>query len=127
MKRSCTGTDVCVIENVVMKNHAPVHHIYSTQMRSQLEALERRALLLVSRAIERRLSYEPHIAVRNRKPLRTPIMDATWQLRFGPGNAYRVFYNIDAEKRVVFLQTLGIKERTRLFVDGKRIYLEPAA
>ncbi|MFT5474083.1 MAG: hypothetical protein ACI9OU_002637 [Candidatus Promineifilaceae bacterium] len=93
-----------------MKNHAPFHHIYSTQMRSQLEALERRALLLVSRAIERRLSYEPRIAVRNRKPFRAPILEANWQLRFGPGNAYRVFHNIDVKKRLVYLQTLGIKD-----------------
>ncbi|MDE0839489.1 MAG: hypothetical protein OSB41_10615 [Kiritimatiellae bacterium] len=110
-----------------MKKHAPFRHIYSSQLRAQLDALERRTLLLVSRAIARRLSYEPHIAVRNRKPLRSPILDATWQLRFGPANAYRVFYNVDVKKRVVSLQTLGIKERTRLFVDGKRIYLEPAA
>lgn len=99
--------------------------IYGAKIRKQMDALNRRDYLMISRAIESRLSYEPHVEVRNRKRLRSPVMDATWQLRFGPMNAYRVFYNIDFTQRKVDLVSTGIKQRTRLFVDGNLVLLNP--
>ena len=54
-------------------------------------------------------------------------MDATWQLRFGPMNAYRVFYSVDLETRRVRLISTGIKERTRLFINGNLVFLHPVS
>jgi mRNA-degrading endonuclease RelE of RelBE toxin-antitoxin system len=39
---------------------------------------------------------------RNRKLLEQPApFGATWELRFGPGNRFRVFYEVDRGKRTV--------------------------
>src|SRR5947208_12079453 len=42
----------------------------------------------------------PEKATRNRKPLERPVaLAAGWELRFGPGNRFRVFYRVDADQR----------------------------
>ncbi len=41
---------------------------------------------------------------------------ATWELRFGPKNRFRVFYEIDSETLAVSVLAVGIKEGNRLFI-----------
>lgn len=48
---------------------------------------------------------------------------ATWELRFGPDNRFRVFYDIDMQTRRVNILAIGIKEREKLFIAGKEIEL----
>lgn len=43
--------------------------------------------------------------------------------RFGPGNTFRVFYEIDREDRKVYILAIGIKERDRLFIGGEEVEL----
>jgi hypothetical protein len=43
--------------------------------------------------------------------LRQPApFEATWELRFGPDNRFRVLYGIDEEDREVQIQAIGVKE-----------------
>lgn len=49
--------------------------------------------------------------------------EATWELRFGPGNRFRVFFGIDEERHEVQIQAVGVKERDRLLVAGKEVEL----
>ncbi len=67
------------------------------------------------------LSFAPLQETRNRKPLeRTPgPFGATWELRCGPENRYRVFYEVAPETREVWILAIGVKHRARLLIAGK--------
>jgi hypothetical protein len=57
---------------------------------------------------------------RNRKPLDQPgPFEASWELRCGPDNRFRVFYDVDAAATVVNVLAIGIKDRTRLLIAGE--------
>lgn len=49
------------------------------------------------------------------------ILEAQWELRFGPDNRFRVFYEIDREHREVYILAIGVKERDRLFIGGEEL------
>ncbi len=68
--------------------------------------------------------FEPETETRNRKPLEQPAaFGATWELRFGPGNRFRVLYAVDNELREVTVLAVGEKEKNRLMVAGEEIEL----
>jgi hypothetical protein len=70
--------------------------------------------------IESQLIHDPDHATRNRKPLKPPsVFGATWELRFGPRNRFRVLYDIDTQNHIVHILAVGVKERNRLFVGGE--------
>jgi mRNA-degrading endonuclease RelE of RelBE toxin-antitoxin system len=59
-------------------------------------------------------------STRNRKRLETPApFDATWELRFGTDNRFRVLYEIDDVKKAVNILAIGIKDRNRLLIGGE--------
>ena len=61
---------------------------------------------------------------RNRKPLRQPApFEATWEIRFGPNNRFRVLYGIDEKLRQVQIQAIGVKEGNRLSIAGEEVEL----
>lgn len=72
------------------------------------------------RTIRDRLTVSPAAMARNRKPLRKPApFDATWELRCGPQNRFRVFYDVDYDSMCVRVLAIGIKDRNRLFIEGE--------
>ena len=67
--------------------------------------------------IEEQLSYDPEVETRNRKPLLQPSeLGATWELRFGPKNQCRVFYETNYDANEVYILTIGIKIGNQLFI-----------
>jgi hypothetical protein len=73
---------------------------------------------------EEQLTHEPDVKTRNRKPVRAPpAFQAEWELRFGPNNRFRVFYQIDHETREVRIVAIGVKDRNRLLVGGEEVTL----
>jgi hypothetical protein len=48
---------------------------------------------------------------------------AEWELRFGPSNRFRVFYQIDRDSREVRIVAVGVKDRNHLFVGGEEVTL----
>ena len=57
---------------------------------------------------------------RNRKPLKRPIaFGADWELRLGPDNRFRVFYQVNTESREVRVLAIGVKDRNRLLFGGE--------
>ena len=44
---------------------------------------------------------------------------ATWELRFGPGNRFRVFYEVESDTRVINVLAIGMKERNKLLIGGE--------
>ncbi|HEY2155441.1 MAG TPA: hypothetical protein VGH33_07415, partial [Isosphaeraceae bacterium] len=77
------------------------------------------------RTIEEQLQFEPGVETTNRKPLRQPaaFFAAQWEIRFGPGNRFRVLYEIDEGGHEVHILAIGEKEGNRLRIGGEEIEL----
>jgi hypothetical protein len=70
------------------------------------------------------LQFEPDIETTNRKPLKRQVaFEAEWELRFGPDNGFRVFYDIDMTSHEIHILAIGEKLRNRLVIGGKEIKL----
>jgi mRNA-degrading endonuclease RelE of RelBE toxin-antitoxin system len=109
---------------VTMEPKQPFTIIYAPITRVYLRAIEAKHYSLIRTTIEERLSHEPAVPTRNRKPLKRPVFfEATWELRFGPGNQFRVFYDIDQAQHVVAVLAIGIKRGNRLLIGGEEIHL----
>jgi hypothetical protein len=44
---------------------------------------------------------------------------ATWELRCGPRNRFRVFYEVDSAAHEVQVLAVGVKDRNRLLIGGE--------
>jgi hypothetical protein len=107
-----------------MEPRQPFTLIYAPITRNHLRTIETRYYSVIRTTIEQQLGYEPDVTTRNRKPLKRPVFfEATWELRFGPGNRFRVFYDIDPARRVVAILAIGVKRGNRLFIGGEEIRL----
>jgi len=96
--------------------------LYAAQVKQHLRAIERKYYALIRQEIEAQLPFEPEEETRNRKPLKRPAQSgAEWELRCGPGNRFRVFYEVDREAVVVDVLAIGIKERGRLYIGGEEV------
>ena len=86
--------------------------------------IERRDHGLILDEIEQQLTFEPAVPTRNRKPLRTPNrLNATWELRCGAGNHYRVFYDVDLVSRLVIVLAVGRKMGSTLVIGKEKFEL----
>ncbi len=107
-----------------MARKQPYQIRYDQAVKKHLRAIEAKYHALIRAAIEEQLQLDPAKETRNRKPLRQPApFEATWELRFGPDNRFRVLYGIEEEAREVQIQAIGVKEGNRLFVAGKEVEL----
>jgi mRNA-degrading endonuclease RelE of RelBE toxin-antitoxin system len=96
--------------------------IFAPEVVEHLRAVERKHHGLIRRQIRARLAFEPDREGRNRKPLDVPSpYGAQWELRFGPGNRFRVFYEVDGDHRLVKVLAIGVKEGNRLRI-GREEY-----
>lgn len=94
--------------------------LYADEIKHHLRAIESKFHSLIQNEIECQLLFEPGVETRNRKPLKRPMaIGADWELRFGPDNRFRVFYQVKAEEREVRVLAVGVKERDRLFIGGE--------
>ena len=67
-------------------------------------------------------AHTPERETRNRKLLEQPApFEATWELRFGPDNRFRVFYEVESRERTVTILAIGLKQGNRLIVGGEEI------
>jgi mRNA-degrading endonuclease RelE of RelBE toxin-antitoxin system len=94
--------------------------LFSPEVVDHLDAIERKHHSLLHETIEKQLSHTPDKETRNRKPLRRPApFGASWELRCGPQNCFRVFYKMDSEQKTVGVVAIGVKEGNKLFFGGK--------
>ena len=85
-----------------------------------LDVIESKYHGLLRRTINEQLTYTPTGETRNRKPLDQPApFGASWELRCGPDNRFRVFYEVDAAAQDVQVLAIGVKERNRLLIGGE--------
>ena len=109
---------------VKMARQQPYALIYAPQVKEHLRAIEPNHHSLIRGKVEEQLVFEPAVETRNGKPLRQPAaLGAEWELRFGPANRFRVFYEIDPDNREVHILAIGVKERDRLFIGGEEVEL----
>jgi mRNA-degrading endonuclease RelE of RelBE toxin-antitoxin system len=79
---------------------------------------------LLRRTIKDQLTYTPTQETRNRKPLDQPApYEASWELRCGPKNRFRVFYEVNSEGFEVQVLAIGVKDRNRLWIGGEEYEL----
>lgn len=98
--------------------------IYAPITKSHLRTIDCKYYSLIRTAIENNLQYEPDIETINRKPLKRQVaFEAEWELRFGPDNRFRVFYDIDMAAYEVHILAIGEKDRNRLAIGGKEVKL----
>ena len=71
-------------------------------------------------AIETQLRHQPTKETRNRKLARRNPYGA-WELREIP---FRVFYNVDEERQLVYVVAVLEKERERWYRRGKEVRLD---
>jgi mRNA-degrading endonuclease RelE of RelBE toxin-antitoxin system len=94
--------------------------IFAPETIDHLDVIERKHHSLIERAIDEQLSYTPEKETRNRKPLEEPSpFNAGWELRCGPRNRFRVFYEVDAAEHTVSVLAIGVKEGNRLIIGGE--------
>jgi hypothetical protein len=79
---------------------------------------------LLRRTINQQLTHTPTEETRNRKPLDQPApFGASWELRCGPDNRFRVFYEVDSAMQEVRVLAVGVKDRNRLLIGGEEYEL----
>ncbi len=97
---------------------------FASEVGEHLRAIEAKHHALIREKVGEQLRFEPTAETTNRKPLRQPApFEATWEIRFGPDNRFRVLYDVDHEARMVRILAIGEKQRERLFVGGEEVRL----
>lgn len=51
------------------------------------------------------------------------VFEADWELRCGPQNRFRIFYEVDQKQQAVYIWAIGIKKGNRVYVGRKEIEL----
>lgn len=91
--------------------------VFAPEVVEHLRWIERKYHPLVQTAIDEQLSFTPEKETKKRKLLEQPApFGSTWELRFGPANRFRVFYEVDDQMRSVQILAIGIKVRDRLLI-----------
>lgn len=98
--------------------------LFAPETLDHLDAIERKHHRSIQRTIDEQLTRMPVKPTRNRKPLEPPAdFGATWELRCGPGNRFRVFYEVALAERTVWILAIGLKDGNRLLIGGEEIQL----
>jgi mRNA-degrading endonuclease RelE of RelBE toxin-antitoxin system len=94
--------------------------VYAPEVVDHLLGIERKYHRLIQSEISEQLEHSPLDLARNKKPLKDlpGPFGATWELRFGPDNRFRVFYDVE-EERLVLVLAIGVKKGSRLFFAGE--------
>ena len=108
----------------IMTRRQPYTLSYARGVTNHLKSIDAKYDGLIRENIGEQLRFEPNVETKNRKPLRqlAPFA-ATWEIRFGPENRFRVLYDIDEQARMVQILAIGEKERERLFIGGEEVQL----
>jgi hypothetical protein len=104
----------------------PFNLVYADIVRQHLRAIGPKYYSLIRKAIEEQLLFEPDVETKNRKPLKrtAPFAEeAEWEIRFGPDNRFRVFYDVDRRRRDVYILAIGVKRGNRLVIGKEEVQL----
>jgi hypothetical protein len=97
---------------------------FAPQAIEHLDLIDSKYHGLLRRTIREQLTFTPTEETRNRKPLDQPApFDATWELRCGPDNRFRVFDDVDSESSTAWILAIAVKDRNRLLIGGEEYEL----
>jgi|SRR6266849_3512146 len=114
---------MAIIMVIMARRHAYAL-AFASEVTKHLRAIDAKYHALIREKIGKQLRFEPAAETMNRKPLRQPApFGATWEIRCGPDNRFRVLYDIDQDDRVVRILAIGEKQRERLFIGGQEVQL----
>jgi mRNA-degrading endonuclease RelE of RelBE toxin-antitoxin system len=89
-----------------------------------MDAIQTKYHSLIRNAVEEQLFSEPDTPTRNRKPLlRETAIGATWEVRCGPDNRFRIFYDVQRDQRLVVVLAIARKVGNQLFVGKEKFEL----
>jgi mRNA-degrading endonuclease RelE of RelBE toxin-antitoxin system len=99
---------------------------YADIIREHLQFIDRKHHAAIRDAIVTHLQYQPIEETKNRKPLDPHIDQATWELRCGLQNRYRVLYDVkleivEEEFSLVRILAIGEKRGEKLYIAGKEV------
>jgi mRNA-degrading endonuclease RelE of RelBE toxin-antitoxin system len=98
--------------------------VYAPITKDHLRVIEAKYYALIRDAVNEQLAFDPTTETRNRKPLKRPVVFmATWEIRFGPQNRFRVYYDVDLEQQLVTILAIGRKQGNRVVIGGEEIQL----
>ena len=98
--------------------------VYAPITKQHLRTIEAKYYTLIRDSVAAQLAFEPATETRNRKPLKRPVVFmATWEIRFGPQNRFRVYYDIDHEQLQVLVLAIGSKHGNHVVIGGEEIPL----
>ena len=98
--------------------------VYAPITKQHLRTIDAKYYTLIRETVADQLSMEPTTETRNRKPLKRPVVFmATWEIRFGPQNRFRVYYDIDREQMQVLVLAIGHKQGNQVVIGGEEIPL----
>lgn len=93
---------------------------FAPEVVEHLDWIERKYHSLIRDTIKEQLIHTPDVETGNRKSIDQPApYGATWELRLGPDNRFRVLYEINAGQREVWILAIGRKDGNRLFIGGE--------
>ena len=93
---------------------------FAPEVIKHLDWIERKYHNLIRQTIGEQLINTPDIETRNRKLLdKLTPGSSTWELRIGPNNRFRVLYEIEYDRKEVWILAIGIKEGNRLLIGGE--------
>ena len=87
----------------------------------QMQFIEKKYWGLIRTSLEAQLTHEPLTETKNRKPLDPAEEYGSWELRFGPTNKFRVFYDVLPDHFIVHVNAIGVKVKEKLFIGGEEI------
>jgi mRNA-degrading endonuclease RelE of RelBE toxin-antitoxin system len=95
--------------------------VYAPEVADHVDAIERKHHALIEKTIAEQLGHAPNRQTRNKKPLEElpGPFGSTRELRFGPVNRFRVFYDIVENERTVWVLAIGVKDGSKLFIAGE--------
>jgi mRNA-degrading endonuclease RelE of RelBE toxin-antitoxin system len=109
---------------MTMARLQPFTLAFAKAVTKHLRSIDAKYHALIRTVIEDRLRHTPSIEDTNRKPLRQPaLFGATWEIRFGPENRFRVLYDVSREEHMVRILAIGEKRKERLFIGGEEVQL----
>ena len=98
--------------------------VYAPETKKHLRVIKRKYYGLIRREIVAQLQFEPSVETRNRKPLKRSVaFESEWEIRFGPNNRFRVFYEVNQEQGEVYILAIGVKRRNRLYISEEEVEL----
>ena len=87
-----------------------------------IKSIEPKHYSLIQESLKAQLQFQPDVETKNRKPLKRPVtFGATWEIRFGPDNRFRVFYRVNNDSTQVVILAIGEKTGSRLLIGGEEI------